>query len=711
MNKKRIAILLPYKDHFTHKMAGSASIWVKDFNRKSKYKKQISILGNTDFSDDIIDKKRYINLNLKKSTFGSKNNSYVKEFIKQNLISKYSLVEIHNRPSYIKQIVANGSKIKIVLIFHNNPITLGGSKTVQERKALLELCHKIIFVSNWVKERFFDNMDLKSSSKCEVIYPSVQEIKKMPKKEKIISFVGKLNKSKGFNIFGVSVLKILKKYKDWKAIVIGDEPRESYSFKHARLDYKGWVSHDVALNLYNKTSISVVPSTWEEPFGRTSLEAASRGCATIISKRGGLKETVNHAIFLNEINQREVFNKMELLIKDNKLRKRIQKNLFTNILHKLDINSKKIDDYRDEIINGYSLNLIKKKNLKILHVSNFGARLSNRLYFISIAKKLSNGFIRLGHDVTNISDRDIIKFNRNISMQSGIDYLNKIFYESVENYNPDLILLGHTDNLKHETLDKIKNSNKNIKIAQWFEDNLALNGPDPFSNQKRLLQYQPFIDYNFITTSPSVLPFLSNKKNYFYLPIPVDKNIENLNIYNENESVHDLFFTMSHGVNRGVLKANKKDERDSFIQKLIEKNPNIVFDIYGYNNRQPIWSQNFYNTIRLSKMGLNLSRTNSIKYYTSNRISSLIGNGLMTFIDHKTQLNDFFNSDEIIFYKNINDLSNKLNYYKNNDKLRKKIALNGQRKYFRIFNSEVVSGYILNKIFDIKKNKKFKWMK
>ena len=711
MSKKKIAILLPYKDHFTHKMAGSASIWVKDFNRKSKYKKQISILGNTDFSDDIIDKKRYINLNLKKSTFGSKNNSYVKEFIKQNLISKYSLVEIHNRPSYIKQIVANRSKIKIVLIFHNNPITLGGSKTVQERKALLELCHKIIFVSNWVKERFFDNMDLKSSSKCEVIYPSVQEIKKMPKKEKIISFVGKLNKSKGFNIFGVSVLKILKKYKDWKAIVIGDEPRESYSFKHARLDYKGWVSHDVALNLYNKTSISVVPSTWEEPFGRTSLEAASRGCATIISKRGGLKETVNHAIFLNEINQREVFNKMELLIKNNKLRKRIQKNLFTNILHKLDINSKKIDDYRDEIINGYSLNLTKKKNLKILHVSNFGARLSNRLYFISIAKKLSNGFIRLGHDVTNISDRDIIKFNRNISMQSGIDYLNKIFYESVENYNPDLILLGHTDNLKHETLDKIKNSNKNIKIAQWFEDNLALNGPDPFSNQKRLLQYEPFIDYNFITTSPSVLPFLSNKKNYFYLPIPVDKNIENLNIYNENESVHDLFFTMSHGVNRGVLKANKKDERDSFIQKLIEKNPNIVFDIYGYNNRQPIWSQNFYNTIRLSKMGLNLSRTNSIKYYTSNRISSLIGNGLMTFIDHKTQLNDFFNSDEIIFYKNINDLSNKLNYYKNNDKLRKKIALNGQRKYFRIFNSEVVSGYILNKIFDIKKNKKFKWMK
>ena len=184
MSKKKIAILLPYKDHFTHKMAGSASIWVKDFNQKSKYKNQISILGNTDYSNDIIDKKKYINLNLKKNTFGSKNNSYVKQFIKQNSISNYSLVEIHNRPSYVKQIIASGSKIKIALIFHNNPITLGGSKTVKERKALLELCNKIIFVSNWVKERFFDQMDLKSSSKCIVIYPSVQEIKKMPKKEK-----------------------------------------------------------------------------------------------------------------------------------------------------------------------------------------------------------------------------------------------------------------------------------------------------------------------------------------------------------------------------------------------------------------------------------------------------------------------------------------------------------------------------------------------
>ena len=63
-------------------------------------------------------------------------------------------------------------------------------------------------------------------------------------------------------------------------------------------------------------------------------------------------------------------------------------------------------------------------------------------------------------------------------------------------------------------------------------------------------------------------------------------------------------------------------------------------------------------------MGLNLSRGKPIKYYSSDRIVQLVGNGLLTFIDENTLLNDFFTNKEIIFYKNILDLSYKLNKYK-----------------------------------------------
>ncbi len=168
---------------------------------------------------------------------------------------------------------------------------------------------------------------------------------------------------------------------------------------------------------------------------------------------------------------------------------------------------------------------------------------------------------------------------------------------------------------------------------------------------------------------------------------------------------------MSHGVNRGTLKKNKIDERTDFIERLIKKNPNIIFDIYGYNNREPIWSEDFYHSINLSKMGLNLTRGKPIKYATSNRIASLIGNGLLTFIDIKTKLNNFLNSDEAVFYKNIEDLSNKLNYFKINENIRKRYAKNGKNRYFDLFNSTAVSNYIISKSFDLDIKKPRNWMK
>ena len=76
-----------------------------------------------------------------------------------------------------------------------------------------------------------------------------------------------------------------------------------------------------------------------------------------------------------------------------------------------------------------------------------------------------------------------------------------------------------------------------------------------------------------------------------------------------------------------------------------------------------------------------------------------MGNGLLTFIDKKTLLNDIFNSNELIFYNNINDLADKIIFYKNKDEVRKKIARNGKNKYFKLFNEKRISNYIVQKSF------------
>ena len=45
---KQIAILLPYKEQYTRDHAGAASIWVKDYIKKSKFKDITLIYGNLD---------------------------------------------------------------------------------------------------------------------------------------------------------------------------------------------------------------------------------------------------------------------------------------------------------------------------------------------------------------------------------------------------------------------------------------------------------------------------------------------------------------------------------------------------------------------------------------------------------------------------------------------------------------------------------------
>ena len=90
---------------------------------------------------------------------------------------------------------------------------------------------------------------------------------------------------------------------------------------------------------------------------------------------------------------------------------------------------------------------------------------------------------------------------------------------------------------------------------------------------------------------------------------------------------------MSHGVNRAILKKGKNDSRINFLNELTNKFHDINYDFYGFENKEPIWGNNFYKALVNSKMGLNLSRGLPTKYYSSNRIASLMGNGLLTFIN------------------------------------------------------------------------------
>ena len=702
MNKK-IYIILPHKDQFIKNYAGSASIWIKDFLAESKYKKYIKIIGSTKNIKNLYLKKNYINIPISNYKILSKSDLYTNKIINYCKKNNPALIEIHNRPSYFRKIYNIYKDSKFILIFHNDPLSQKGSNSVNERKFLLEKCSKIYFVSSWVEEKFFDGIDKNFYSNFKTIYPSIHPIKKFPKKEKLIIFSGKLNTAKGFDKFSNAIINILNKYKDWHSIVMGDEPREKYNYNHKRLKFTGWIPQDEVLKIYNKSSITIVPSMWEEPFGRSSLEAGSRGNAVILSKKGGLPETIHNPIFLKNVTSKAIFDEIEKLIINEKQLKIIQRNSFKNPLHLIKKNTKILDEDRNELLNNKKIiNINKGSKLKILHIYNKAEKIGGRIYFISTGKKIENGLTRLGHDVESLSDRDILSYNSKVTSKS---VFNKIILEKSLYYRPDLILLGHVNTINDETFTSIKNTCKNTIISQWYEDNLTLKGPDFEKNFSNLKTNFKYIDNFFISTHPDEVSRKSNKISYHFLPTPVDRNIEKLNIYNSNSYTHDVFFAMSHGVNRGIIKSGKFDEREKFIKILIDDNKDIKFDIYGYNFRNPVWSESFYSAISRSSMAINLNRGKPKKYSSSNRIGSLIGNGLLTFIDYKKKFNHFFNNNEIIFYHDHRDLSDKLSYYKKNNEKRKKIARNGQKKYFRLFNEVEVANYILKRSFQVDKYK------
>ena len=173
----KISILLPYKENFSPVYPGAVSIFLNSVIKLSKYKKNITVFGNTSFP--IKYKIRYKNIDISKKIlgFGSQTSKYINKFIQLEKKNPSHIIEIHNRPLYIQLLPDNESRK--VLYFHNDPLSMNGSKSTNERLSLLNQCSKIIFNSEWSKKRFLTGLNdiYKKSERLLVIHQSTQKQK------------------------------------------------------------------------------------------------------------------------------------------------------------------------------------------------------------------------------------------------------------------------------------------------------------------------------------------------------------------------------------------------------------------------------------------------------------------------------------------------------------------------------------------------------
>ena len=184
------------------------------------------------------------------------------------------------------------------------------------------------------------------------------------------------------------------------------------------------------------------------------MEASSRGAAVIISNRGGLPETSSSAIILKSLDKKNLYKEISDLIKNKKRLVKIQKANYRNFFLTHNYVSEILDNLRNKyLIKKINLNI--KKILKIMHITNFNYRFDGRLHY-NTGRRINNGFVRLGHNVLTVSDRDILHNNKTINDLSGSKTLQKAIKNNYKNFKPDLIILGHADNVSIETLNEFK---------------------------------------------------------------------------------------------------------------------------------------------------------------------------------------------------------------------------------------------------------------
>ena len=184
----KINILLPYKEKFDESKASSVSITVRNNLLYTKYLNDVKIYGQN--VEKPIFRENFIGLNYSILSFRSKNNFLAYKMIKN--INKDSdekqLIEIHNRP-YLVNKIANEIKFPISLFLHNDPQTMKGSKSIKDRKNILEKCTAVFCVSEYIKNLFLDGITI-NNKKVHVLYNGVdRKIKKFPKKKKKFSLL------------------------------------------------------------------------------------------------------------------------------------------------------------------------------------------------------------------------------------------------------------------------------------------------------------------------------------------------------------------------------------------------------------------------------------------------------------------------------------------------------------------------------------------
>lgn len=332
---------------------------------------------------------------------------------------------------------------------------------------------------------------------------------------------------------------------------------------------------------------------------------------------------------------------------------------------------------------------------KVLLVGNvFGRELGNEYYMVM--PKLLHGFIRLGCNLHVFNDRVVARGSTPLlSTATGSAAANRKLIETCRNFRPELMLLGHADLIGNETLATVRAETPGLRIGYRNVDALT----DP-ANRDRVKRRAQAVDAIFVTSAAPVHGLgADSRAPVYFMPNPVDPAIDIGRSFARSDQDYDLFFSAG----------NANDTRVRFIQQAAQRVPDLRADLRGVGGRAPVRGAAYLEAMANARMGISISRPDNIYLYASDRMSQLLGNGLLTFVSRTTGFQDLFSDDEIAFYEGLEELVDKLSFFVRNDRKRQEVAEAGWRAAHSMFASHRVAKYILERCFAETLSETYPW--
>ncbi|MBT4922406.1 MAG: glycosyltransferase family 4 protein [Rickettsiales bacterium] len=367
MNKK-IAVILPRVEGFSYGNFGAVALCVQDNCLFSKYKDDIVVFGGKTKSGKSYDNinYRYIKTNRLKHLTFSKNKAFAKELLLVLKREKFALIEVHNKVK-VAEFLSRDINIPIAQHLHND--INDDVKSINNQKFRLKTIaysQHVYCVSDFVRRRLLEGIE-EFGAKASVVYNGLDPdaFLKFRSQEKLnrIIFIGRITKEKGALAALLAVNQLFMELDGWEMVMIGSYSKKYHdyvdSFNEALTIHPDRVKHypqmefDKAMEYVGSSKIAVLPSHWEEPFGRTVLESILCEVAVVTCRSGGISEICEeNSLYAEKYNIASLITNIKRLIDDELLREEKIRASFQHASEKFNIRvtTKKLDDIRDNLL-------------------------------------------------------------------------------------------------------------------------------------------------------------------------------------------------------------------------------------------------------------------------------------------------------------------------------------------------------------------------